>query len=309
LNYLLIGGGGFIGHNVVNTLVTRENATISIVDYKKPSSFLNELKLEYFQFDANDINKLTATIERVKPECIFHLAANSDIGKSALNPQFDASDTFGTTNSLIHALSRAEHNADVVFSSTSAVYGLKKEKISEGTIRTPISSYGWMKYASEEMLVTAQKIGIVSRLLIARFPNVTGKFQTHGIIFDFINKLLFNNRTLQVLGDGNQTKPYMSAEVLSEILWELIQLDWQNQLTINIGPDDPISVKKIVSILKEVSNLDFEPVYEESETGWPGDVPNYLLDTSLLRELLTGLNIPSSEVAITESIALQLQNS
>lgn len=308
MKYLIIGGGGFIGHNVIREVYTSENATCFVVDHKKPSKVLGELDIDYYAFDANDTRQLALTIKEIEPDCIFHLAANSDIGKSSTNPQIDLTDTFGTTNSLIHALVRADHIADVVFSSTSAVYGFKYEKITEDAVKNPISAYGWMKYASEELLISAQKEGIVNRLLIARFPNVTGEFQTHGVVFDLVKKLHQDNEKLKVLGNGNQTKPYMTARLLSKVLLKLIHLEWKDKLIVNIGPSDAITVKKIVSILKEISCVDFEARYDSKEAGWPGDVPNYLLDTRLLHTFMPELNIPGSEEAVTESIAYQWNN-
>lgn len=302
---LVIGGGGFIGHNLAELLLAEDGSSISIIDREPTSEFLSNSNLNYFQFDANDTRQLMKCIQQTQPQVIFHLAANSDISKSSVNPEFDAKDTFGTTNSLVNALIMAKYETEVVFSSTSAVYGNKNKGISEQETRVPVSSYGWMKYASEELLLTAQKNKIISRLLIARFPNVTGKYQTHGVVFDLVNKIRNSKTELNVLGNGNQTKPYITASLLCRILNDVLKLRWENQLILNIGPSDTISVKKIVSILKQVTNLEFNEIYGDSESGWFGDIPNYFLDTKLLYQLLPELKIPSSEESITNSISHQ----
>src|SRR6201999_974116 len=95
------------------------------------------------------------------------------------------------------------------FSSTSAVFGEQERPLSEddGPLQ-PISFYGASKLAAEACVsVYARTFGI--RSLVFRFPNVVGERSTHGAIFDFIAKLKKNSAKLLVLGNGQQTKPYL----------------------------------------------------------------------------------------------------
>lgn len=83
--------------------------------------------------------------------------------------------------------------------------------------------------------------------IIFRFPNVVGKFLTHGIIFDFKKKIKKSNQ-LQVLGDGSQSKPYIRVNKLIELIYltKKISTKYKTEI-INIGPNNQgTSVKFIV---------------------------------------------------------------
>ena len=100
------------------------------------------------------------------------------------------------------------------FASSSAIYGdtgAQAVKEDHGPL-LPISNYGAMKLASEAILSSHHSK--FRTLKILRFPNVIGPMLTHGVIYDFIEKLAANPRTLKVLGDGTQTKPYLNVEDL-----------------------------------------------------------------------------------------------
>ena len=82
--------------------------------------------------------------------------------------------------------------------------------------------YGASKLAAEAYVsVYAHTFGILA--VILRFPNVVGERATHGVIFDFLRKLKADRGKLQVLGDGNQSKPYLYVRDLIDamlIAWD-----------------------------------------------------------------------------------------
>ncbi len=95
------------------------------------------------------------------------------------------------------------------FASTSAVFGEAQGDLHEdfGPLQ-PISFYGASKLGAEgytSVYCNQHKI----RTVILRFHNVIGERSTHGVIFDFLRKLKANPAELEVLGDGNQQKPYL----------------------------------------------------------------------------------------------------
>ncbi len=75
----------------------------------------------------------------------------------------------------------------------------------------PISLYGAGKVASES-LISAFCGTFNMQAWIIRFANIIGDRATHGVIYDFINKLRSNHHQLEILGDGNQEKPYVHVE-------------------------------------------------------------------------------------------------
>ena len=111
------------------------------------------------------------------------------------------------------------------FASSSAVYGDHGNKnIDENTgPLMPISNYGAMKLASEAQCFAAFE-SFLDKLRVFRFPNVVGTPATHGVIFDFINKLKKNPTRLDVLGDGTQQKSYLHVNDLVQGMIHLSEI-------------------------------------------------------------------------------------
>jgi UDP-glucose 4-epimerase len=112
---------------------------------------------------------------------------------------------------------------------------------------------------------------------------VVGPLATHGVVFDFVRKLRADPTRLDVLGDGNQTKPYVHvAELIDGIQYFSERLE-PGVTRINLGPPDVVDVKGIVTEVTAALDVSPEVTFQESPFGWPGDVPRYSFDTSLMR--------------------------
>jgi UDP-glucose 4-epimerase len=300
---LILGGAGFIGTNLNISLAKIGQSALN-VDSLLMGNNLAKTKQEFNLIEASisGAEFLEEILLTHKPDRIYHLAANSDISASSTNPSIDISNTFLTTYFLIEACRKSRIFPEIVFSSTSAVYGPSKNSIIESTSKNPVSSYGWSKLLSEEILKESQKSGVISRLLVVRFPNVTGMWQTHGVVKDLVQKLKMNHDVLNVLGDGNQNKPYVLANELTDTILNLVDVDWTGCLEVNLAPKDQISVKQIVNELINVSKLKPKLVFGETPYGWVGDIPEYSYDTSYSEQILGPLPFRSSKDAIVESV-------
>jgi len=306
----VFGGAGFIGSALVHQLSLDPQNEIFVFDNLSMGNKLEatEFKGRIHVGDCRNFDEVVTFMRVARPERIFHLVANSDIRRSSLNPKIEYENTFVSTCNIVNAII-PNSEPQVVFASSSAIYGLTKEPISENELKNPISPYGWMKLSSEALLTSSLAAGTISKLVGFRFPNVVGKRMTHGVIFDFFRKLEQNPSILQILGDGHQRKPYIDVEQLVEVIVRITSLETFKELFVNVSPDDSISVRKIVQILRKETGLDFEGKYQESPIGWFGDVPKYSFSTSLLHTLLPEFQIASSEEAVVRAIRSQILES
>jgi UDP-glucose 4-epimerase len=278
---LIIGGSGFVGRNLARRL-TAQGDEVTVLDRIPDStgSFSGECVLG----DAQDTAALVALIDRIRPQTVYHLAANSDIQAGVADASLDFGDTLMTTIALRTALQDSPVER-LVFASSSAIFGISQQAFAESstTPPAPVSWYGKAKLASEfvlESLAAAQPdLGI----LVVRFPNVVGPLATHGVVFDFIRRLRVTPGQLDVLGDGNQTKPYVHvAELIDGIAYFAQELA-PGLKRVNIGPVDEIDVKGIVQEVTGALGLEPTVTYQDSPFGWVGDVPRYSFDTSLMQ--------------------------
>ena len=217
-------------------------------------------------------------------EMVFHMAANSDIQKSAISPEIDFVNTFSTTYSVLEAMRRNQIKK-LFFASTSAVYGETGCMLSENTgDLSPISYYGGAKFASEAFISSYSYMNDFD-VTIFRFPNVIGPGLTHGVIFDFIRKLKNDSTRLEILGDGTQRKPYLYVMDLVDAI-QKVSLSGEKGVHIyNIGVEDATTVKEIADMVcKKMGCNEVQYLYTGGNRGWKGDVPQFQYDLTKIHK-------------------------
>ena len=283
---LITGGAGFIGSHLAGLLLDMGHKVVCVDNFELGSrenvkKYLDNPNFELVEMDVSDVDRFSNLLAAKGTERIFHLAANSDIQKSARIPGVDFTNTFSTTYSIVEGM-RRNNIKKLFFSSTSAVYGDKSNvNIAEnaGDLR-PISYYGGAKLASEAFISSYAYMNELE-VLIFRFPNVIGPNLTHGVIFDFIRKLKSNPKELEILGDGTQCKPYLYVLDLVEAIAEYSFKQGQGVEIYNIGVDTATTVKEIADMVCERLGLsDVEYKFTGGNVGWKGDVPAFQYDLS-----------------------------
>lgn len=277
---LIVGGAGFIGSYLCKKMVEYGFFVVAFDNMMRGkktnvSSLLNCDRFVLVEADANDLNILVDTITKYKIDYVFHLAANSDIQASAENPLIEFCATSQTTWSVLCAMKETGIK-NLFFASTSAVYGelVDNKPFKEEDTLNPISYYGSAKMASEAYIRAFSYMNGFNSLIF-RFPNVIGPNLTHGVFFDFINRLKENPKQLTVLGDGTQCKPYMHVKDLVDAI---LLLCWDNKgvNTYNVGVETATYVRTIAEMVVSEMNLkDCNIVYGTSNVGWKGDVPKF----------------------------------
>ena len=278
---LVTGGAGFIGTSLVGRLLELGDEVYSadnfvIGERRHAEMYQNNPNYHFVEIDIDDTEKFCERFKSEEFDVIYHLAANSDIKKGGQNPQVDYRDTFSTTRSVLE-LMRRNGIKNLFFASTSAIYGdVNGERATEdlGGLR-PISYYGGAKYACENF-ISAYAFMNDLNVMVFRFPNVIGPYLTHGVIFDFVEKLNKNPRSLEILGDGHQTKPYIYVDDLVDVIIKMTDKIEPGMEIYNIGVENATSVTKIADILCEVMHLkDVVYNYTGGSVGWKGDVPKF----------------------------------
>ena len=136
----------------------------------------------------------------------------------------------------------------------------------------PISPYGASKLGCESILSAYSHMYDI-KCTCFRFGNVVGGGQTHGVGFDFVNRLKDDPTQLTILGDGEQSKPYVHV---SDVVKAVTTLPFKhtNKFEVyNIAPTDQISVNQIAKeIFHQLKiNDDINITYTGGDRGWKGD--------------------------------------
>jgi UDP-glucose 4-epimerase len=175
----------------------------------------------------------------------------------------------------------------IIYTSGSGIYGDQDaEPISEdfGPL-LPISLYGASKLASEGLISAFCNL-FDMKAYIFRLANVVGARQTHGVIYDFIRKLKENPTSLEILGNGTQSKSYIHVQDVIEAV--LFVTDHCSDVInlYNVATDDYVDVTTIAKLVVSqmgCSNVEFR--YTGGKRGWKGDVPTVRFDLGKIHQL------------------------
>lgn len=307
MNIFVAGGAGFIGSHLIDQLLVSGHTVLcadklimgnhNIAHLRSNASFI------FCNCDLSEQDQVDALFKVHNIDVVYHLAANSDIQKSAKDPSIDYRNTLLTTRTILEAM-RKTSVKKLFFASTSAVYGEMLDiTLSEDTGGLmPVSYYGGAKLASEALISSYVAMCDMSAVVF-RFPNVIGPRLTHGVVFDFIKKLRINSSELEILGDGTQCKPYIYVMDLIIAIMMLTKEFKPGEEVYNIGVyGNGTSVTRIAEIVVDelgLNNVTFS--YTGGSRGWKGDVPRFSYDISKI--LSTGWTPNySSDEAVRQTV-------
>jgi UDP-glucose 4-epimerase len=285
--YFVTGGAGFIGSHLVDRLI--ELGEVTVYDN------LSSGKLEHIEhhFDKINFRLMKADLLNFDTlrqsvsghDAVFHLAANPDVRAGSENTDLDLKQGTIATRNLLEAM-RLTNVKKLIFASSSTVYGEAARSVSEDSgPLLPISLYGASKLACEGLISAFCHLFDI-RAWIFRIANVVGDRSSHGVIFDFINKLRQNPKELEILGDGTQSKPYLHIDdCINGMLFGLENCH-ERVNVLNLGCDSATDVTTIATIVVNamgLSGVNFN--YTGGIRGWKGDVPQVRFDVTKMDRL------------------------
>jgi UDP-glucose 4-epimerase len=291
---LVIGGAGFIGSHLVDSLMARREYVcvfdnLSTGSMENVRQWLDHPNFTFIKGDLlnqPDLKKLEVGNYNI----IFHLAANPEVSLGSIEPSIQFQQNIVATYNLLEHIRRAEESPILAFTSTSTVYGepAKIPTPEDYAPLEPISVYGASKLACEA-LISAYAYTYGFKAVILRLANIVGPRSRHGVIHDFIQKLRKNPHELEILGDGTQTKSYLHISECVEAILLATEKMKKRVEVYNVGSESQINVKTIAEIV--IEEIDLKNVKlkltggVDGGRGWKGDVKNMLLDISKLKAL------------------------
>jgi UDP-glucose 4-epimerase len=180
----------------------------------------------------------------------------------------------------------------IIFSSTGAVYGELCHDIATSEVDgplLPVSTYAAGKIGSEAFISAYCSLyGL--RAWIFRFGNVIGARMTHGVIFDFIEKLRQTPEELLIRGDGKQEKNYfLVEECIDGMAYAFQNIPMTEDKPCDVFNLGTASVSKVIDIAQvvkeEVGLIDARVVVEGTRRAWPGDQPKVHIKVDRMRQL------------------------
>ena len=289
MKILVTGGAGFIGSHLCDVLLA-DGHNVTVVDnlvlgkVENIEHLVDNPNFRFFKEDLNNSHAMNMIFMDGEFDMVYHLAANSDIQKGGKDPMVDYQLTFNTTFNVLQMMKKYEVKK-FFFASTSAIYGETYDVLNEdyGPLK-PVSNYGAGKLASEAF-ISAFASTYHIQTWITRFPNVVGERFTHGVIYDFIHKLQKNPNELEVLGNGEQCKPYVYVKDLVAGIQFVINNSNEPYNVYMLGSDTRTKVKEIAAMVIEEMGLNASIHYTGGDRGWVGHVPEFRYDLTKVNNL------------------------
>jgi UDP-glucose 4-epimerase len=215
IRVLVTGGAGFIGSNLVDRLILDRYAVTVVDDLSRGNpANLSAAIAAGCQLHVADITDpgLAALVAQVRPEVVFHLAAQVDVRRSVVEPRFDAEQNVLGAINVAEAARQAGVRKIVFASSGGSIYGTPAElPTTEQAPINPKSPYGASKVAAEVYLNTYRELYGLDCTHLA-LSNVYGPRQDPygeaGVVAIFAKALLDGEPT-RVYGDGANTRDYV----------------------------------------------------------------------------------------------------
>jgi UDP-glucose 4-epimerase len=311
--YFLAGGAGFIGSHFVDALL-KQSKIEKVTIYDNFTSgkewhyaqHKNDPRLHVIKADLKNAEQLTSALQG--HDAIMHFASNPDIALAATNPSIDFVEGIYLTYQLIEA-ARINQVKRLIYISGSGVYGdvgTLPSREDEITM-LPISTYGASKLGGEAFVTSyCHMFGLTA--CIFRFGNVVGPRQTHGVGYDFVNKLRQDPTKLVILGNGTQSKSYIHVDdITSAVLLANEKMQGKYEIY-NVDTGDYLTVSEIAKIAIKCMQLDdtVDLQYTGGDRGWKGDVPIVRLSTDKIRAL--GWNCQRTSAQAIEASITSLKN-
>ena len=290
---LVTGGAGFIGSQLVGTLMNRGNEVVVLDNLssgtlENTATWLDNSRFKFVKGDLLKPEDIKNAIDGC--EVVFHLAANPDVRIGVVNTRVDYEQNITATYNLLESMRRGRDCRSIAFTSSSTVYGEAKiipTPEDYGPLK-PISLYGASKLACESLISGyAHMFGFNS--VICRLANIVGSRSSHGVVYDFIRKLKENPKKLEVLGDGTQSKSYLFIDDCIEAHFIAVENARDRVEIYNVGSEDKVNVLTIAKIVAEEMGLSKVEIHKtggvDGGKGWKGDVKEMFLDISKLKRL------------------------
>ncbi len=258
-NFLVPGGGGFIGSHLVDRLVA-EGLEVVVFDDLSAGHVANlSESADRITFIKGDICDGDALAEAgAGCGAIFHLAAVANVSQSLSEPiRVHAVNATGTLN--VCEVART-NRAKVIFCSSAATYGNQLVMpVTESARQEPISLYGVQKMLGEHYLRVYGELFSVPSIAL-RYFNVFGPRQDpsspySGVISIFIDRLKFD-QPLTIFGDGGQYRDFVYVSDVVEANWLAFSRHERGHAAFNIGRGEQTSILELAQKLAEILGVE-----------------------------------------------------
>ena len=283
---LVTGGAGFIGSNLVRALVERGDEVRVLDNFSTGNrANLDGLDVEIVEGELRSYERVHNAVRG--SEVVYHLGALGSVPRSVQDPlTSSAVNVEGTLNVLLAA--RDEGVRRVVFSSSSSVYGAKRDlPVDESLPTDPISPYGVAKLAAERYCVSFSRVYESFETVVLRYFNVFGPrqspFSQYAAMVPLFITAIGNGEPVTIYGDGEQSRDFTYVSNVVDATVRAAAADGASGRIFNVAAGSPATVNAVADAIGRVLG---RPVERRFEPPRPGDIRDSWADVGAARDVL-----------------------
>ena len=293
-NFLVTGGSGFIGSNIVEYLLKYKAGNVRVIDnlsngyYENIKGFINEKNFEYIEGDISDYQTCLKAVKGI--DFIFHQAALGSVPRSLKDPiSTNNVNVSGFLNLFVSAKDERSVKK-IVYASSSSIYGDSNTlpKI-EDNVGNSLSPYGLSKFIDELYAELFSKLYNLPSIGL-RYFNVFGPKQNpnnpYAAVIPLFLKSAKNKKQPIIYGDGLTSRDFTFVE-------NVIQANMRAMFTnindckhdvFNIACGNSITLNSLWKSISKLHKVEYiYPIYKEER---PGDIKHSFADISKAKSLI-----------------------
>jgi UDP-glucose 4-epimerase len=287
VKFLVTGGAGFIGSNIVKALIHR-GETVTVLDNLSTGKLENIKdflpRTEFIQGDIRDRETVKTAVKGI--DVVLHQAALPSVPRSVKDPVSSNDVNIGGTLNLLEE-ARSNHVRRFVFASSSSVYGDSGEgRKKEDLPADPLSPYALTKFAGERYCRIFWRLHGLQTVCLRYFnvfgPNQDPSSDYAAVIPAFIRRMKSGEPPV-IYGDGNQTRDFTYVENVVHANMLASQVNGIAGEVFNIGCGNGVSVNELAETLCGIMGFQGKAVHADPR---PGDVLHSQADIGKARKVL-----------------------
>lgn len=291
MKYLITGGAGFIGSNLIDELMKNDNQVVVVDDlsmgkYENISSYVGN-GVTFLQKSITDFNFITNILKKEKFDYIVLLGAVASVADSIERPKETHQINLEANLNILETIRKFDLPIKkLLFASSAAVYGNNPELPKKETSPiAPLTPYAIDKFASERYAINYGKLyGIPT--VATRFFNVYGPKQNpvspYSGVLSLIYNSLLNDKEFTIFGDGKQTRDFTYVKDVVKAILLLLSNETALFDVYNVATGARTTLNEDIKAFEKAMGKNLKINYAQERSG---DIKHSYADISKLKSL------------------------
>ena len=308
---LIVGAAGFVGQYLVEHL--QKLQSYSVFATKLPNEKISNTNVKVFDLNILNQNEISEILNKIKPDYIFHLAAQSSVDFSWKNPNLTIDINVKGVINLLNAIRELSYSPRVLMIGSGEEYGYFKKKdipIKEDVVPKPVNIYAASKVCQNMIGQIYSNAYGLKLVMVRAFNHIGPRQSSNFVVSDFCRQVaMIEKKLLEPIikvGNINVKRDFMDVRDIVRI-YELLINHGNIGEIYNVGSGKAVSVKDILDLILSKSKSKIS-IYVDEDKIRPADVPIIQADITKLKNVINWSTEYTLEETIEDTLSFWREN-